>query len=463
MPLRRVLCGRGATFGPRLLSILPSTSWGVPWRGLSDGTGTTGDNGPVSTMPSYNVRPGVRVSRPSAAGRQMLGPKRMRDSFQELLLPFRQRPDLLESYASIHGGLRFGKLMEDLDSLAAAVAYAHCDGADLTLVTAAVDRIDLLVSFDDRVCDVRMRGMVTFVGRSSMEVTISVEVAEGAVNEWDLAALAKFVFVARTRDGSQAVAVNRLLVRTEREKDLYTMGQDRHQYRLRRNERSLFRQPPTEEESRLLHSLLIRGPDTGPNSKPSPGTLVPMRATEMTSIRVCHPQERNIHNLIFGGYLMREAFELAYSTTAVFVRGREITVRTVEDISFVHPVAIGSLLHFTARIVYTDLDPRRPTNQRLHVEVVADVIDPGAGSRVTTNTFHYTFEMRLEADETPHSSSPPPSPPCQVIPESYTEAMRYLEGKRRVNFGDRQPEPPLEQPKPDPSPSGRGEKLHGSK
>lgn len=353
----------------------------------------------------------------------------MRDSFQELLLPFRQQPELLENYASIHGGLRFGRLLEDLDSLAASIAYAHCDGADLTLVTAAVDRIDLLVSFDDRICDVRMRGMVTFVGRSSMEVTISVEVAEGAVDEWELAALAKFVFVARTRDGMHAVPVNRLVVTTEREKDLFSMGQDRHQYRLRRSEKSLFRQPPTEGESHLLHSLLISDASKGREGKGGPlghGFLIPMRSTGMTSIRVCHPQERNIHNFIFGGYLMREAFELAYSTAAVFVKGNDIMVTTVEDISFVHPVAIGSLLYFTTGIVYTDINPNRRNYQRLHVEVVADVLDPKVGSRVTTNTFHYTFEMKLDD---PHALN-------QVIPETYTEAMRYLEGKRRVQFGD---------------------------
>lgn len=30
------------------------------------------------------------------------------------------------------------------------------------------------------------------------------------------------------------------------------------------------------------------------------------------------PQERNIHNKIFGGFLMRKAFELAWSTAYVF-------------------------------------------------------------------------------------------------------------------------------------------------
>lgn len=358
-----------------------------------------------------------RVTR----NRQQLGPKHMSDSYCELELPFRTSIDLLEAYRSIHGGLRFGKLMEDLDALAASIAYRHCDDADLTLVTAAVDRIDLLKSFDDRLCDVRMRGFVTYVGRSSMEVTISVEINEN--RDWELAALAKFVFVARTADGSQAVPVNRLILETSREKEIFRLGEARHQYRLRRNEQSLFRQPPTEEESRLLHQLLIKSPSVVQPKNHN----VPMKSTEMTSIRICHPQERNIHNFIFGGYLMREAFELAYSTASVFTHGRELTVTTVDDVSFVHPVAIGSLLHFNGRIVYADLDPHHDHHQRLHIEVMADVIDPKTESRKTTNTFHYTFVCPQEQQD-----------PSWVVPETYTEAMRYLEGKRRVEFSDPQ-------------------------
>jgi acyl-coenzyme A thioesterase 9 len=337
------------------------------------------------------------------------GEKRISDSFCEVLLPFRTDATLLEEYVSMHGGLRFGKLLEDLDALAASIAYLHCDDAGLTLVTAAVDRIDLLKQFDSVVSDIRMRGFVTYVGTSSMEVTMAVDMDES--NGWELAALAKFVFVARSQDGSIAVKVPRLVLETTREQEIYDLGKARHKYRLSRSAQSLFHQPPTEKESMILHRLLMR-PD-------SDAHVWPMRSTEMTSLRICHPQERNIHNFIFGGYLMREAFELAYSTAALFTRGAALTVTTVDDVTFVHPVAIGSMLSFCARIVYTDQCPAVSDRQRLHVEVVADVIDPKNGTRVTTNTFHYTFTRSTTDFST-------------VLPETYTEAMRYLEGKRRV-------------------------------
>ena len=62
--------------------------------------------------------------------------------------------------------------MEDLDALAGAISYKHTDdgkpdSSPLTIVTASVDRIDLLKPLG--VCDLRLSGHVTYVGYSSME------------------------------------------------------------------------------------------------------------------------------------------------------------------------------------------------------------------------------------------------------------------------------------------------------
>jgi acyl-coenzyme A thioesterase 9 len=64
--------------------------------------------------------------------------------------------------------------MEDLDVLAAMAAYKHCWAArparPLTIVTASVDRMDLLNMLRPDL-DMRASGHVTYVGRSSMEGT----------------------------------------------------------------------------------------------------------------------------------------------------------------------------------------------------------------------------------------------------------------------------------------------------
>lgn len=48
--------------------------------------------------------------------------------------------------------------------------------------------------------------------------------------------------------------------------------------------------------------------------------VVWMSETELQSAILVHPQERNIHSKIFGGFLMRLAYETAYSTACLFAR-----------------------------------------------------------------------------------------------------------------------------------------------
>lgn len=56
-----------------------------------------------------------------------------------------------------------------------------------------------------------------------------------------------------------------------------------------------------------------------------------------------------MHFSVFGGYLMREAFELAYTNACAFLRGRPYTV-SMDDVAFRRPVPIGSILHFTSHV-----------------------------------------------------------------------------------------------------------------
>jgi len=61
----------------------------------------------------------------------------------------------------------------DLDALSGVVAYKHT-GENVTTVTAAFDRISLTNSMD-KVCDLELSGQVTYVGKSSMEISLQVK------------------------------------------------------------------------------------------------------------------------------------------------------------------------------------------------------------------------------------------------------------------------------------------------
>ena len=52
----------------------------------------------------------------------------------EKIYPFEPDLKLREEYINFFGGLRIGKLLEDLDMVAGKVAYAHAQGWELSLI-----------------------------------------------------------------------------------------------------------------------------------------------------------------------------------------------------------------------------------------------------------------------------------------------------------------------------------------
>ena len=89
-------------------------------------------------------------AQPEDAPQHELTPRTMADSYCEQTLRFASEPQLFENYTNTSGGIRTGKLMEHLDSLAGSISYKHMLGpvesignpTDLGfyLVTASVDR-----------------------------------------------------------------------------------------------------------------------------------------------------------------------------------------------------------------------------------------------------------------------------------------------------------------------------------
>jgi acyl-CoA hydrolase len=105
-----------------------------------------------------------------------VGTRRVDDSWLEMVLPFSDQTKLRESMMMDNGKtVRYGKLFELLDALAADVAYRHCGGKDsqLTIVTASVDGVRNFANINI-VDDVKMQGYITYTGSSSMEVSKSI-------------------------------------------------------------------------------------------------------------------------------------------------------------------------------------------------------------------------------------------------------------------------------------------------
>eukprot|EP01114_Cavostelium_apophysatum_P021122 TRINITY_DN7277_c0_g1_i1.p1 TRINITY_DN7277_c0_g1~~TRINITY_DN7277_c0_g1_i1.p1 ORF type:complete len:431 (+),score=50.36 TRINITY_DN7277_c0_g1_i1:14-1306(+) len=334
------------------------------------------------------------------------------DSYTEIHMPFSTDQNLQDQYLSAYGSVRMGRLLEDLDAMAGNIAFKHADDNNpktrpLTIVTASVDSIHLIKRLHPQ-RDFVMKGSVTWVGKSSMEIEIRVESKDETTNQTITNVSAVFTMVARDAATGRAAHVNPLVPRTDEEKQRFAVGEANKKRRLEWKENSLMRQPPTADERLILHDLFMetKKAQSSPNH-------VQMQRTEHESLLLCQPSERNIHGKIFGGYLMRQGFELAVATAFLFSQSQPFFV-CLDDIAFMKAVDIGSILKLVSTVVYT-------TGKYVQVEVVASVINPSEGKSDVTNTFHFTFECPNYQDLQIK----------KVIPQTYEEGMRYLEGRRR--------------------------------
>ncbi len=136
------------------------------------------------------------------------------DSFMELVLPFSSDPVLREQYISPFGHVRIGRLLEDLDAFAGNVAFRHAFPSRPTIVTASIDKLDLVPRAIDPNQDLRIAGGVTSVGTSSMEIRIDAFQGPG----WPTILTTYFTMVARDPVTKKSTAINPLIVSTELEK-----------------------------------------------------------------------------------------------------------------------------------------------------------------------------------------------------------------------------------------------------
>lgn len=129
-----------------------------------------------------------------------IGKRRFDDSWIELTLPFSGDKNLRNALVKLDGkSLRYGKLFEILDGLAGDVCYRHVGAEELqkgmSIVTASVDRVKILSEIS-LLNDVKLQGYLTYVGRSSMEVTIDV-ISIKDHGEPVLVGTTQFIMVAR--------------------------------------------------------------------------------------------------------------------------------------------------------------------------------------------------------------------------------------------------------------------------
>ncbi|CUS14735.1 unnamed protein product [Tuber aestivum] len=340
-------------------------------------------------------------------------PKRMTDSYHKIILPLSRDEWLVDSYVNASGQLRLGSFLQDLDALAGVVGYKHT-GPSTANVTAAVDRISIINPLED-LCDLELSGFVSYVGSSSMEVSIEARRA-GHPGDDGLLLTCAFTMVALNPETKKPTKVSPLIVETPEEKKIFRGGEARKAAKKAIAKASLTTQTPTPEESLLIHATYLTHLQyTDPeNPLPKPETTVYMSETRISSTAMMQPQHRNRHSfMIFGGYLLKVTMELAFCCCSAFAHCRP-TFLSLEPSTFQAPVPVGSILYLEATVAYTE---RRKEGSRVQVSVRSSVRDVAHGSSTGTGVFNYTFFVGKKVE---------------VMPVTYSEFITFLDARRRA-------------------------------
>ena len=347
--------------------------------------------------------------------------------------------NLLEAYRNPWNAVRVGRVLEDLDSLAGNIAFSHCDDADRAtrpqlLVTASVDRVRLMRALKLEE-DVILSGAVAWVGRSSMVIRMEAWPAdhpdapsceeqnarredaprkkkgkssesEGYAPGSGPSLSADFTFVARDAVTNKSAAVNPLVPDCDESRALFAQTAERV---ARKKEKAALDKivgvdaRPDVPRLPSLASAKAAFVDAAARETRAVSTFPALaapdailsEATRTENIFVAQPQQRNLSGRIFGGFLLRRAFELAFATSYVF-GGARPRFKSVRDMDFLKPVDVGDLLRFKARVLHVDTTSKT-SETCVDVEVECLVTKPEETSAELSNTFLFTFHVENEA------------------------------------------------------------------
>jgi acyl-coenzyme A thioesterase 9 len=305
----------------------------------------------------------------------------------------------------IQGNLRFGLLLEVLDRVAeeTALKYVHRFYPEARVVTAAIDNLVVHHAADVSV-DLIFEARINYVGRTSLDVGIRVSQPGHPPN---LVASCYFTMVARSAVGEGAVSLElpplEYVDQVEQRRAHMALSR-REEYK--RHSAALL-EPPTRPEYEMLAEVHKAQDEQGFH-----GLLMRRLATDSWERMV--PEYENVPQKIFGGYLIRRAYELAAICSELVASERSI-IAAVNRINFYEPVRMGDKLHYISQVVYT-------RESYVFVEANIERISADRTTRALSNSCLFTF-VNVDRDLV-HSPVPP------VYPTTYSEDARYLAAHR---------------------------------
>ncbi|CAG0896452.1 unnamed protein product [Cyprideis torosa] len=292
-----------------------------------------------------------------------LPPRAMHDSFRVCTLPLRTiyKTTASNPYLGSQGGVRMGRLLEEIDKFMCPVAYAHfrnplqSDSMPpcVVFVTGTVNQINFPEDLVKPNLDLRFRGHVAATTKSTIALPVVVE--QGSFKDgWNFVFEATLVAVCRSVIGN-SVPVNPIQPAGVEEEEIHALGKKFLSERGQMKNFNPVKYVPSESERQLIHDLFVATMQESssfvPRSIPKNSRM--MSECRQSNVFMCHPEYRNLYGTIFGGWIMRQMYELSFSTAWIFMKEKPMD-RFLNEVEFQAPVMAGALLQLEASVVYTE-------------------------------------------------------------------------------------------------------------
>jgi acyl-coenzyme A thioesterase 9 len=334
----------------------------------------------------------------------------------EKLLNFSTDEILRNQYVDTNGFLRLGLVLEDVDLLCGntAMRYLETLGEDKTkVVTVSIDRLDLMKQIPgDK--DLHFVSTVNGVGKYSMETGI--ELFSGEEDNLEKVLSGYLYFVGLTNDLKEKKSLPKL---HNPDSKILEPALARMVAIKERIKHKPFQEQLTSEEQDHMARLIL-------TYQESPEQFTRIEDTTITNTHQMFPQDKNIHNIVFGGRVVRLAYESAWQTAMPYVETAPLPV-CVDRVDFNKPLSLGDIVKFTSMVTHIG-------ETSLNVQVEIDKLDPSTRKSIyTTNICRFTFvsvNNQLEPQTVPKKIFPSET---MNLMDYFISRRNYFETKERLS------------------------------
>lgn len=247
----------------------------------------------------------------------------------------------------------------------------------------------------------------SFTGESSLVIRIDAESRRSDVQSGLLTA--DFTFVARDATSNSAVRVPQLLVQGQSQQSEWQMVQDRVALRKLRSNATTH-----DHNSAIASALIEQGRLLMELPGPYKSGAMLSASTALENTFVTQPQTRNMSGRVFGGFLMKRAFELAFSTAYMFSGCRygqcfelvdwywkppsnvcRPVLHAMGDVSFRRPVNVGDMVRLRSRVTHTKCCSSS-SPPLVVVDITCNIIQPERVAMQVSNTFTFVFAFPMQ-------------------------------------------------------------------